>query len=306
MRESFSRLRQLEHHINDTVRLYDNVQADDYPAHWNNSFEVIMPVENDYTVYIDEKQYVVQPEEMLIIPAGSVHEIYAPESGRRYIFMIDQSQFYSVDGLSAVQHCFYPCVHLRSDLHQDLLPEVRQYMRNAIFEYESDNYFRHSAVRLWLGMMFMRTGRYLLDLETAYHHPSGHRHQQGMGVFLDVCTYIAKHCSEKLTLADAAAYSGYSKYHFARMFKAYSGVSFYDFFLRQRVLLCEQLLGDLSLSITEVALRSGFGSIATFNRIFKQYEKVTPSEYRRLRQLVLGENREMETAISEKEKAITD
>lgn len=35
-------------------------------------------------------------------------------------------------------------------------------------------------------------------------------------------------------------------------------------------------------------MQSGFGSIATFNRIFKQYEKVTPSEYRRLRQIVKG------------------
>ena len=65
MRDSFSRLRQLEHHINDSVRLYDNVQADDYPAHWNNSFEVIMPVENEYTVYVGETAYVVQPEEIL-------------------------------------------------------------------------------------------------------------------------------------------------------------------------------------------------------------------------------------------------
>ena len=104
MKESFSRLRQLEHHINETVRLYDNIQTDDYPAHWNNSFEVIMPVVNEYTVYVSDIAYVVKPDEVLIIPAGSVHEIYAPEKGRRYIFMIDQSQFYAVEGLAAVQH----------------------------------------------------------------------------------------------------------------------------------------------------------------------------------------------------------
>ena len=83
------------------------------------------------------------------------------------------------------------------------------------------------------------------------------------------------------------------------MFKAYSGMSFYDFFLRQRVLLCEQLLGDPSLSVTEVAMRSGFGSIASFNRIFKQYEKITPTEYRRLRQSVTVQKGPSETAISE-------
>ena len=289
MRESFSKLRQLEHHIDDTIRLYDNVQTDDYPAHWNIAFEVILPVENEYTVYVGETVYAVQPDEVLIIPAGSVHEIYAPpEGGRRFIFMIDQSQFYAVDGLAGVQHCFYPCVHLRSDLHADILPEVRVYLRNAIEEYSAGETFGGAAVRLWLNMMFLKIARYLIS-EHSGDRPAHQRHQQSMAVFLDVCTYIADHCSEKLTLADVAAYSGYSKYHFARMFKVYSGMSFYDFFLRQRVLLCEQLLSDPSLRITEVAMRSGFGSIATFTRIFKQYEKTTPSEYRRLRQRISEE-----------------
>ena len=289
MRESFSKLRQLEHHIDDTIRLYDNVQTDDYPAHWNIAFEVILPVENEYTVYVGETVYAVQPDEVLIIPAGSVHEIYAPpEGGRRFIFMIDQSQFYAVDGLAGVQHCFYPCVHLRNDLHADILSEVRVYLQNAIEEYSAGETFGGAAVRLWLNMMFLKVGRYLIS-EHNGDRPTHQRHQQSMAVFLDVCTYIADHCSEKLTLADVAAYSGYSKYHFARMFKVYSGMSFYDFFLRQRVLLCEQLLSDPSLSITEVAMRSGFGSIATFNRIFKQYEKTTPSEYRRLRQRISEE-----------------
>ncbi len=289
MKESFSRLRQLEHHINDSIRLYDNVQAEDYPAHWNNSFEVIVPVENGYTVYVGETMYEVCEGEVLIIPAGSVHEIYAPPSGRRYIFMIDQSQFYAVEGLTAVQHCFYPCVHLRSDLHAKLLAQVHGYLQNAIEEYNSDAVFGGAAARLWLGMMFLQTGRYLLETESTENGKlTQHRYHQTMTVFLDVCSYIAEHCHEKLTLENVAAYSGYSKYHFARMFKAYSGMSFYDFFLRQRMLRCEQLLGDLSLSITEVAMQSGFGSIATFNRIFKQYEKVTPTEYRRLRQIVLA------------------
>lgn len=245
-------------------------------------------MEGAYKVYVGETMYEVLPDEVLIIPAGSVHEIYAPPVGRRFIFMIDQSQFYVVEGLSTVQHCFYPCVHLNADQHRELLQEVRGYLQHAIEEYDGGVFFGRSAVRLWLGMMFVKTGRYLLELESDEAGKTArHRHQQSMTVFLDVCSYIADHCHEKLTLEGVAAYSGYSKFHFARMFKAYSGMSFYDFYMRQRIFLCEQLLGDPSLPVTEVALRCGFGSIATFNRIFKQYEKVTPSEYRKLRQIVL-------------------
>ena len=36
------------------------------------------------------------------------------------------------------------------------------------------------------------------------------------------------------------------------------------------------------MAVTEVALRSGFNSLATFNRIFKRQLGCTPSEYRQL------------------------
>ena len=299
MRESFSSLRQLEYHDNDIVRVYNNTQTDDYPAHWNNAFEIIVPVENSYEVCINDVIYDVRKGEVLIIPAGTVHEIFAPDCGRRYIIMVEPRLFCSVDGLSAVQHCFYPCVHLRYDRHGELLEEVHDYLSKVVQGYESEQYFGRPEARLWLSLVFVKVARSLLEVGVQ-DVPDSHR-QQAMSSFLDVCSYIAEHCAQKLTLEDVASYSGYSKYHFARMFKAYAGISFYDFFLRQRVLLCEQLLADPQIPVTEVALRCGFGSIATFNRIFKQYEKMTPTEYRRLRQLVLSSADPAEkTAISEK------
>ena len=43
--------------------------------------------------------------------------------------------------------------------------------------------------------------------------------------------------------------------------------------------------------MTDVALRAGFDSIATFNRVFKQHEGVTPSNYRRMQQSLRQEAR---------------
>lgn len=284
MKESFSLLRQKEMHFGGSVRLYDNVEADDYPAHWNNAFEVIMPIENSYTVLVGDVRYDVLPDDILIIPPGSVHEIFAPEYGRRYIFMIDQGQVYAVEGLSAVQHCFYPCVHLRAEAEPDLLTELHSYFHHAIAEYCTTALFNASALQMWLGLMFTRIGRYLLTQGGVGTEQPTSRQERAGAVFLDACMYIAQHCTEKLTLEDVAAYCGYSKYHFARAFKSYTGISFYDFLLRQRLMLCEKMLGDMSLPITEVAFRCGFGSIASFNRVFKQHKQVTPSEYRRLKQ----------------------
>ena len=75
-------------------------------------------------------------------------------------------------------------------------------------------------------------------------------------------------------------HSGFSKLHFSRLFKKYTNTTFYDYLILKRIQAAEQLLADADLSITEVALRTGFSSISTFNRTFKRKKNCTPREYR--------------------------
>lgn len=94
--------------------------------------------------------------------------------------------------------------------------------------------------------------------------------------------YIDSHYTEELTLDNIADFSGFSKYHFTRLFKQYTDSTFYDYLIYRRIKAAEELLANPELSITEIALQSGFSSISTFNRIFKQKKGCTPSEYRSL------------------------
>ena len=290
MQNSFESLRQLEHHIDDSVRLYPNREADDYPAHWHNSIEMIMPVENTYTVMVADTAYHIRPGEIFIVPSGVVHEIFAPEDGFRYLFLIDQQEFFAVEGIAVAQHVFYPCAHLRADGDSEVLAEIRGYFQRAVDAYEGSGALAPAISRLWLRLILARTAEVLLAGETGEQAVSTPRHHQLMTAMMEARGYISEHCAEHLTLEDMAARSGYSKYHFARVFKMYVGMSFYDYYMQQRVALCRRLLSDLELRVTDAALRAGFDSIATFNRVFKQYEGITPSQYRKMQQRVRGQN----------------
>ena len=284
MEPSYTSLRQLDHHDDSPIRIYFNEQTDDYPAHWHRTYEIIMPVEETYGVTVDGVDYEILPGEMLVIPSGVVHEIFAPDRGTRYILMVDQEVLYGVDGLMSLQHLFYPCVYLRPGTDGGMLEAGRELLWDAIHEGQAGDILNRGAVVAYVSLFLIRLGRWLTQRKSGA--GSEHRHRMSE-VFLDVCAYIAEHCSEKLTLEDMAAYSGYSKYHFARVFKENAGMSFYEFYMRQRILLCRQLLSEMNKPITEVALRSGFGSIATFNRVFRQYEGVSPTRYRQMRQILL-------------------
>jgi transcriptional regulator GlxA family with amidase domain len=48
-----------------------------------------------------------------------------------------------------------------------------------------------------------------------------------------------------------------------------------------RLQITRRLLADTTLSIIEIAERSGYGSEAAFGRVFKRYFNVAPATFRR-------------------------
>ena len=99
----------------------------------------------------------------------------------------------------------------------------------------------------------------------------------------NVCNYITIHCADNLTLDQMAEYAGFSKFHFERLFKQSTGLTFYQYLIQKRISYAELLLTDPSLSITEIAYRSGFSSGSTFARTFRQLKDYSPSDFRSMR-----------------------
>lgn len=95
----------------------------------------------------------------------------------------------------------------------------------------------------------------------------------------DLLQYLDAHYAEDITLDLAAERVGFSKFHFSRLFKEYTGETFYDHLVRVRVLAAQQLL-PTKLSITEITFRTGFNSLTSFSRSFRKYTGMSPSEYR--------------------------
>lgn len=91
--------------------------------------------------------------------------------------------------------------------------------------------------------------------------------------------YIDTHFEEEWTLETAAQYTGFSKYHFARIFKEYAGTTFSCYLTCRRIQSARELL-NTQMSITDIAFRTGFNSLTTFCRCFKKCTCLSPSDYR--------------------------
>lgn len=83
------------------------------------------------------------------------------------------------------------------------------------------------------------------------------------------------------TLARLAGQLGVSDRHLRRIFQAEHGVTPVQYLQTRRLLLAKQLLTDSRLSMAQVALASGFGSLRRFNAAFAERYRLSPSQLRR-------------------------
>ncbi|MGE5614661.1 MAG: AraC family transcriptional regulator [Bacillota bacterium] len=264
------------------IRIYLNKEYEDYPQHWHTDTEIIMPVENSYTVVIDEKTYNLDVNDIIVIPSCELHQIFAPPTGHRVIIQFDCTILYCLTGFNTAFHIFHPCVFITPTSMPDAHDELSTLISEMVSEYFLTQPFREASIYSMLIRFFTILGRNCINKNDMFLNIKKHKKLEYLNAFLKVCNYINDHCTENIKIDDVANIAGFSKYHFTRLFKQLMNISWYEYLIKRRILLAEQLLVQPDLSITQVAMKSGFSSLATFNRLFKAMKCCTPTEYRHL------------------------
>lgn len=258
-----------------SVRLWVNQENDNYDTHWHPSTEIVVPIENSYTVRIKQVEYVLQPGDIFIIPSGELHEFQCPDHGVRLIFLFDMSVLQAIKG--------FP--YLISTFSQPVLITPQNSVYNSemklLFQIFCDYYSQSSLREI---MIFSKLMNFYVEYEESLHalaSPTPRQHQKDIMDRLNIVFfYISQHYTENIPLEKAAEIAGFSKYHFSRIFKEFAGRNYFDYLSLQRIKAAEQLLLIPEKSITDIAYQSGFGSLCAFNRAFKKKNQCTPSEYR--------------------------
>ncbi len=92
--------------------------------------------------------------------------------------------------------------------------------------------------------------------------------------------YIEQHFSEKITLDQLCALSGYSKPHLLRMFGRELCYSPHDYLTAVRIKHAKHLLTESDLTLSVIASECGFDSDSHFKYLFKTRTGITPGSYR--------------------------
>ena len=89
---------------------------------------------------------------------------------------------------------------------------------------------------------------------------------------------VASH--EEWPVERLANVSNVSEAHFARSFKDAFGVPPHRYLLTRRIERAKALLRDTEMSVTDIAFQTGWKSLGTFGRIFRDITNESPGELR--------------------------
>lgn len=263
------------------IMLYDNIQNEPYPVHWHDAVEMIMPIKNKYSITVGETVYELRENDVIIVPPCELHSMPAMP-GRRLIFQCDNSVLSQVSALEPIMRAFVAPLLISPEYDKELHILAKKTMLDILSMYDSHSELADVKIYTELISLFMNIREFQIENSKRIMDVDEYKIDEYSEKFGVVLKYIDSNYMYDISLDQLADVAGYSKYHFSRIFKQYNSMSYLQYINARRTKAAEHLLMDPEMPITEVAMRSGFKSLTTFNRIFKEIKHCTPTDFKKL------------------------
>lgn len=264
-------------------RLVVNTEEEfQYPLHWHNAVELVYNEVGLCRLNVSGSQVSLSNGDLLLIPAGQIHEIIeCSKNGKRYFIQFNIASLDGFGGINHIKPFMEKLLRISRDDGSQLQSSLEKCVLELIAEYEKKNYAYALSLNARIFDIIVVISRHLAE-ESGYlsatHKP---RKRTAMRQINKAFEYIQENYPSDITLKDVSSSVGFSEYHFSRLFKDYTGMTFLSFLNSCRIKQAEKLLRQSEKPILDIALESGFNSLTTFNRIFKKYKGCSPTFYRK-------------------------
>ena len=95
-----------------------------------------------------------------------------------------------------------------------------------------------------------------------------------------VDSYIVSNYRRKIALDDICRHIGMGKTSFCVFFKSHTGKSFITYLEEYRIDVAKSLLLRSEMPVSDICYESGFNNIPYFNRVFKKFIGLSPTDFR--------------------------
>ena len=246
--------------------------------HFHPWWEILYITSGERTFFYGSKTVQAKAGTFLIVAPGVLHRAINPEGETCSLYNVFFSHDSSVSASSKNQieeiHSIFPKLEpfiQLSDENALLVKSLFEKMENEI-TLQKKNF--EVLARSVLSEIIVLVSR---------ENNSGGFHESAFAMnekFSEILDWVNRHYDEDLSLPGVAKEFNITASHLSRSFKAYTQFTFVEYINSLRIAESCKLLQNTRLSVLEIALKCGFGSVTQYGRWFKKLVGKTPVKYR--------------------------
>jgi len=272
MSEKYQVHKSVAHHSYnfDGIRYKHSVNpANPLPSHWHEFYEISLMINKGESVLTNT----TTPFEDAVITFCTPADIHGAS------FMLDTVEDFTIS--------FSPNIITNETLHFILantngfsysVPKDKLPFYISIFTEFENNYFKNSTSHKLYSVNIIEFLILNLISQTNNNKKPSKTYSSSVTRIID---YIRKNFSKNISLINIANFIHLSESYTSYIFHKETGKSITQYLSELRLEKAAHLLSYTTNSIAEISVFSGFNSIKTFQRLFKNHYGKTPSEYRK-------------------------
>ncbi len=256
----------------------------DFEIHTHDFSEMFIVLSGSAVHIIDNEFYTVNEGDIYVINGDISHGFKSPENFEICNIMYnpetmlgDYSSLRRLTGFQAlfVFEPYYRYEHKfksRLTLDTQSKNKAESLIDEMILEYNK----KEEGYEVIFKAMFIEL---IVFLSRKYMRVS-EKYPQSIFNLSNTIAYIERNFSEDITLEKLASMAFMSKRHFGRVFKNNYHIAPIEYVINLRIAHACSLLKGTGMSVSLIALKSGFSDINYFSRCFKKIKGMSPKKYK--------------------------
>ena len=257
-----------------------------FKMHWHSYGEILLVGEGETNIYkVNQNTYHLSEGDFVLVWPMEMHAIVDADREKALVIQFSNSFMNSLLDLQRIMH-FYRNLHVIERKKHPVLTANLQtiaYRMKDIYLSETNNRELRCMMLLMEFILTIDEHRAEFAEELKSENQKNICTDDVMRRMIMVTDYIKNNLTaEDLSQQKMADMAGISKDYFSRIFKSVTGTNYSKWLNMIRLEKAIELLSQKDMSLTEVAMLSGFRSISSFNRVFYEEKGMAPGEYRNL------------------------
>lgn len=229
-----------------------------YRNHLHNSMEFVFCMDGELTITVNTVPLALRAGEGALVPENTLHGYQTDRSCELCCMLVGRNILRDVAELVQM---YVP------ERYTFSIDPVLQAMLAEFDEKEDQTLFEAKSILYRACLNFLKDNS-LQIRDSSY-----------MSQAARMMACIQENFREPLTLEEFAKKMDYNYFYVSKLIKQNFGISFSELLSEYRVACAKGMLEEQKYSISEIALASGFGSIRSFNRVFRRIVGKTPREF---------------------------